>query len=92
VNVGGAVIPALLSIYLLSKNRLWGRGLIAIACVATICHAFAQPVRGVGPPFVAAITAAIVSWRNAAPLARWCSGAIRPMCPRRATERRVLCR
>jgi uncharacterized membrane protein len=76
VNVGGAVIPTLLSIYLLSKNRLWGRGLIAIACVATICHAFAQPVHGVGialpifvPPFVAAITAAIVSWRNAAPLA-----------------------
>ena len=48
VNVGGAVIPTLLSIYLLSKNRLWGRGLIAIACVATICHAFAQPVPGVG--------------------------------------------
>jgi uncharacterized membrane protein len=75
-NVGGAGIPTLLSIYLLSKNRLWGRGLIAIACVATICHPFAQPVHGVGialpifvPPFVAAITAAIVSWRNAAPLA-----------------------
>jgi uncharacterized membrane protein len=76
VNVGGAVIPTLLSIYLLTKNRLWERGLIAIACVATICHAFAQPVRGVGialpifvPPLVAAITAVIVSWRNAAPLA-----------------------
>jgi uncharacterized membrane protein len=38
VNVGGAVIPTLLSIYLLSKNRLWERGRIAIACVATICH------------------------------------------------------
>ena len=81
VNVGGAVIPTLLSIYLLSKNRLWGRGLIAIACVATICHAFASrsPASALlyrsscrlffVPPFVAAITAAIVSWRNAAPLA-----------------------
>jgi uncharacterized membrane protein len=76
VNVGGAVIPTLLSIYLLSKNRLWGRGLIAIACVTTICHASAQEVHGVGiaipifvPPLAAAITAAIVSWRNAAPLA-----------------------
>jgi uncharacterized membrane protein len=74
VNVGGAVIPTLLSIYLLSKNRLWGRGLLVIAGVAMICHAFAQPVRGVAlpifvPPLVAAITAAIVSWRNAAPLA-----------------------
>jgi uncharacterized membrane protein len=76
VNVGGAIIPTLLSIFLLSRNRLWGRGMIAIACVATISYAFAEPVRGVGialpifvPPVVAAITAAIVSWRYAAPLA-----------------------
>lgn len=76
VNVGGAVIPTLLSTYLLSKNRLWRRGLIAIVCVAAICHALAPPVNGVGialpifrPPLVAAITAAIVSWRHAAPLA-----------------------
>jgi uncharacterized membrane protein len=74
VNVGGAVIPALLSIYLLSKNQLWRRGLIAIVCVAAICHALAQPVHDVGvalpifvPHLVAAITAAIVSWRHAAP-------------------------
>ena len=76
VNVGGAVIPTLLSIYLLSKNGLWGRGLIATACVAAICHALAQPVRGVGiglpifvAPVAAAIIAAVVSWRYAAPLA-----------------------
>ena len=76
VNVGGAVIPTLLSIYLLTKNRLWKRGLIAIACVAAICHGLAQPVHGVGialpifvPPLVAAVIAAVVSWKNAAPLA-----------------------
>lgn len=76
VNVGGAVIPTLLSIYLLSKNRLWRRGLIAIACIALICNASAREVHGVGialpifvPPVAAAIIAAIVSWRNAAPLA-----------------------
>jgi uncharacterized membrane protein len=76
VNVGGAVIPTLLSIYLLSKNQLWGRGLIAIACVAMICHALAQPIRGVGiglpifvAPLVAVIIAAVISWRNAASLA-----------------------
>ena len=76
VNVGGAVIPTLLSIYLLTKNRLWERGLIAIACVAVICHGLAQPVHGVGialpifvPPLVAAVIAAVVSWKNAAPLA-----------------------
>lgn len=76
VNVGGAVIPTLLSIYLLSKNDIWGRGVIATACVAAICYALAEPVRGVGialPIFVAPLAAAfiaiVVSWRNAAPLA-----------------------
>jgi uncharacterized membrane protein len=70
VNVGGAVIPTLLSIYLLSKNRLWERGLIAIACVATICHAFAQPVHGVGIalPIGAAITAAPGGTRRRSPM------------------------
>lgn len=76
VNVGGAVIPTLLSIYLLSKNGLWGRGAIATICIAAICHSLAQPVRGVGiglpifvAPVAAAMIAAIISWRNAAPLA-----------------------
>ena len=47
-----------------------------MACVAAICHGLAQPVHGVGialpifvPPLVAAVIAAVVSWRNAAPLA-----------------------
>jgi uncharacterized membrane protein len=76
VNVGGAIIPTMLSIYLLSKNALWGRGVIAIFCVAAICHGLAAPVRGVGiglpifvPPLAAAFVAAIISWRHAAPLA-----------------------
>src|SRR3984893_1648653 len=76
VNVGGAIIPTLLSIYLLSKNALWGQGLIATIFIATICHALAEPVRGVGiglpifvPPLAAAFVAVLISWRNAAPLA-----------------------
>ena len=76
VNVGGAIIPTLLSIYLLSKNALWGQSLIATIFIATICHALAEPVRGVGiglpifvPPLAAAFVAVLISWRNAAPLA-----------------------
>lgn len=76
INVGGAVIPVLLSLYLLTRNRLWGRGLVAIACVSALCFWLATPVRGVGialpllaPPIGAALVAMIVSWRNAAPLA-----------------------
>jgi uncharacterized membrane protein len=76
VNVGGAVVPTLLSLYLLHKNEIWGRGLIATLLVAFVAYALSQPVRGVGialPIFVAPITAAIVamliSWRYAPPLA-----------------------
>ncbi len=76
VNVGGAVIPTLLSIYLFSKNRLWGRGLLAAALVAAVCYAFAQPVRGIGValpifvgPLAATVVALLISWRQAAPLA-----------------------
>jgi uncharacterized membrane protein len=76
VNVGGAVIPILLSLYLLARNRLWERGILAIVIVAAFCYWLATPVRGVGialpliaPPISAAIAAMIVSWRNAAPVA-----------------------
>jgi len=79
VNIGGAVIPTLLSLYLLIKNRSWLAGLIATAIVAAICYQMATPVQGVGitlpiftPPIAAAIVAIIISTisrRNAAPLA-----------------------
>src|SRR5208283_4169030 len=55
---------------------LWGRGLIATAIIAAICHPLAQPIRGIGiglpifvAPVAAAIVAAVISWRHAAPLA-----------------------
>ena len=76
VNVGGAVIPGLLSLYLYVRNELWIRGLLAIACVAAVCHYLAQPVPGVGialpvfvPPITTAIVALLLSRRYAAPLA-----------------------
>ena len=48
INVGGALIPGLMSIYLLAKNRLWGVGLVAVACVTAVCHQLADPVPGIG--------------------------------------------
>jgi uncharacterized membrane protein len=76
VNVGGAVIPVLLSIYLLAKYQLWSRGLLATAIVAAICYHLATPVRGVGiaepvfvPPIATAITAVLISRQYAGPLA-----------------------
>src|SRR5439155_16832535 len=67
VNVGGAVIPILLSLYLLVKNRLYGRGLAGVAIVAGIVYWLAQPIRRVGiavprvtPPEMAAATALLL--------------------------------
>jgi uncharacterized membrane protein len=42
VNVGGAVIPCLLSIYLLARNDIWAVGLAATAIVAVVVHLVAQ--------------------------------------------------
>ena len=76
VNVGGAVIPSLTSLYLLAKNRLWLQGVLAVACVAAVCHALARPIPGLGialpifvPAAAAAIVALLISRRQAAPLA-----------------------
>ncbi|HTW64875.1 MAG TPA: DUF1614 domain-containing protein [Bryobacteraceae bacterium] len=76
VNVGGALIPVILSLYLLFKNRFFLRALIAVIIVAFVVHAAASPVRGVGisvpifiPPIVAALAAMLLAWRRAAPLA-----------------------
>jgi len=76
VNVGGAVIPTLMSLYLLVKRRLWLNGVIATAFVAIVLHWLANPVPGIGiavpvflPALVTAIVALLLSRENAAPLA-----------------------
>jgi uncharacterized membrane protein len=76
VNVGGAVIPGLLSLYLLGKHEFWLRAAIATAIMAAIAHALATPVQGVGiavpifvPPVAAAIVAVVLARNHAAPLA-----------------------
>jgi uncharacterized membrane protein len=76
INVGGAVIPALLSVYLILRNQIWIVGPIAIAIVGAIVYVLAEPVSGVGitvpffiPLLAAAIVSLILSWERAAPLA-----------------------
>jgi len=79
VNVGGAVIPCLVSLYLLWKNQQWGRNIAATALVAAVCYWLATPVPGLGiaiPVFAPAIAAALVAFAlsrgDAAPLAYVC--------------------
>lgn len=62
-NVGGALIPVAMSLYLLIRFGFWGRGAIAVAIVTVLCHALATPVPGLGialPAFAPGITAGIV--------------------------------
>jgi uncharacterized membrane protein len=76
INVGGAVIPTLMSTYLVLRYQLWLKATIAVVAIAFIIHTMATPVRGVGiavPVFVPIITTAILAFLlsrdYAAPLA-----------------------
>jgi uncharacterized membrane protein len=76
VNVGGAVIPTLMSTYLVLRYRLWAKAAIAVVVIAIIIHASATPVQGVGiavpvfaPVIATAILAFMLSREYAAPLA-----------------------
>jgi uncharacterized membrane protein len=76
VNIGGALIPTVMSIYLLGRYDLWAKGLIAVAIVAALMHAMATPVPGLGiavpifvPVIVTTIVAVVLARERAAPLA-----------------------
>lgn len=76
VNIGGAVIPILISLYLLGRYNLWLKGAIVTAVVAAVCYFLSSPVPGIGiavPVFVPAIATAITAFlldrKYVAPLA-----------------------
>jgi uncharacterized membrane protein len=76
INVGGAVIPTLMSTYLVIRYQLWFKAALAIVAIAFVIHSMATPVQGIGiavPVFVpvvaTAILAFILSREYAAPLA-----------------------
>jgi uncharacterized membrane protein len=77
VNVGGALIPVGVAVYLMVKNRLYLASLFGILLVTFVVHSVARPIRGIGisvPIFTAPIAAALVALllagrQSAAPLA-----------------------
>jgi uncharacterized membrane protein len=76
INLGGAIIPSLISIYLLFNTGLWLKGLAVTGIVVLVSHWLARPVKGVGiampafiPPLVAAVVSVIFSHDNAPVLA-----------------------
>ena len=75
VNVGGAIIPVLLTLFMLPKAPLF-RTAIAVLIVTLVAYGLSEVVPGQGikinalvPPAVSALTAMILAWRSAAPVA-----------------------
>lgn len=76
LNVGGALIPILVSLYLLIRTGMVVRMAIGTVVVAALVHSLAYLVPGVGiavpmiaPPLVAAGVALILAFRRAPPVA-----------------------
>jgi len=76
VNVGGAVIPVLISLYILFTCQVPFRALLATGFMSLVVFKLARPIRGVGigvpvlvPPLLAALIALILSPANAPPVA-----------------------
>jgi uncharacterized membrane protein len=76
INVGGALIPALLSIYLFLRVPLRARMTIGTVVVAVVVHQVAELVPGVGivvptlmPPLLAAGVALLLAYHRAPPVA-----------------------
>jgi uncharacterized membrane protein len=76
VNIGGAVIPALMSAYLVIRYQLWLRATLAVIAIAFVIHSMATPVHGLGiavpvfaPVVATTILAFILSREYAPPLA-----------------------
>ena len=76
INVGGALIPALLSIYLFFRVPLRVRMMIGTVVVAAVVHQLAQVIPGVGivvpalmPPLITAGVALILAYHRAPPVA-----------------------
>jgi len=82
VNLGGAVLPVILSSYLLFRTGLWMKGAVAVAVMSVVTHKMARPIRGVGiglpfflPPLLAALLSVIIAYGHA-PIVAYVSGTL----------------
>jgi uncharacterized membrane protein len=83
INVGGAVIPTLFSLYLFWHTEYPIRMLLALGAVTWIVHKVARPVPGMGiatpmlvPPLAAALIAMILSPAEGAPATAYVAGTL----------------
>jgi uncharacterized membrane protein len=76
INLGGAIIPMGLAVFLLIKHRIYVESAIGVAVMSILTYFMARPVPHVGiaippliPPILAAAVALLISRKHAAPLA-----------------------
>ncbi len=76
VNLGGAIIPTLISLYVLFKCEVPIRALVAIAIISAVVYKLARPVKGLGigvpmfvPPLLAALLALVLAPQHSPPVA-----------------------
>lgn len=82
VNVGGAIIPVLISAYLLFKTGLFFKAFLATLLLTLVAHRLARPIKGIGiglpfflPPLLAALLSLIIAHNNA-PVVAYISGSL----------------
>jgi uncharacterized membrane protein len=82
LNLGGAILPGLLCVYLLTKVSL-SSALSATAITTVFSYFLSKPVKGIGivipafiPPIVAAITALLFAERESAPAVAYICGVL----------------
>lgn len=82
VNVGGAIIPTLISIYLTVTTGLYLKAAAATLFMTVVAYRLAKPIPGVGiampffvPPLLAAFFSVIISY-NHAPVIAYVSGTL----------------
>ncbi|RMD90009.1 MAG: DUF1614 domain-containing protein [Calditrichaeota bacterium] len=83
VNLGGALIPTLLSTYLILNHlSLFPQILIAVLIVTFIAKKISRPIRGLGiasPPLIAPVAAALIALILApghSPVVAYCAGTL----------------
>lgn len=82
INVGGAVLPVLVSAYLVLKNDMIGRALMGVIVVTAVVYRTARPLKGLGiavpifiPPAIAAAAALLLA-PNLAPALAYTAGTL----------------
>jgi uncharacterized membrane protein len=82
LNLGGAILPGLLCIYLLTKVSLTS-AFMATVITTIFSYLLSKPVKGVGivipafiPPIIAALTALLFADRESAPAIAYISGVL----------------